>query len=500
MNIFKQIIEWFVNETSIYVKGLTLPIVLGGFYKVIKFILKKVSDTKDKKDLFPYYSSSIIKDAKKNYIRTKCQNIDPSNEINYKSSFAFSAKEDLLNFFLKRALKIENNDTQFYLILGDSGMGKTTFMLNLLSIYNSIFSIHSKRKKIKLLPLGEKIEDVYKEINKISTPSETVLLLDAFDEIPALDGGNIMPRFYELIEMTKQFRVVVITCRTHFFSSEKEEPFELKIKKYNTDGNDYHTIRKMYISPFDEYDIKKYISKIYKFYERSKKKKAYQIVRNTNDLMVRPMLLSYIKELINSDTDNLNNSFDIYELLILSWFERESKKYEFDVRFDFRFNLIHFTYAIADFIYKNYDTNGLFIPLDEAVRISKLFEINLNEIEIKSRSLLNRNSVGHYKFSHKSFFEFFLAFLAFTERRYDKKNDKQVYTIKYDLKNFDFAKKFIEDIIYSKKPGFRLPLIDEEKQGYNAEHYKKILKAKEKDTKTTLTWISGKSFQLEALN
>ena len=48
--------------------------------------------------------------------------------------------------------------------------------------------------------------------------------------------------------------------------------------------------------------------------------------------------------------------------------------------------------------------NGLFIPLDDAIRISDLFKINLNEIEIKSRSLLNRNSLGNYKFSHKLYF------------------------------------------------------------------------------------------------
>lgn len=493
LKLFECVVNWLIHETSVYIKGITLPFLIGGIYKLTLNLFKKVSDKKDQKSLFPYYNKSLIQDAKKNYIRTKCQNIDPANEINYKSSFAFSTREDLLNFYLKKVFKIEDNETQFYLILGDSGMGKTTFMLNLFSKYTSYKYFNFRKRKIKLLPLGEGLDTIYSVINKITVPAETILLLDGFDELPSMNGSNIMPKFNELIDKTKQFRIVIITCRTHFFSSEKDEPYELKIKKYNTDGNGFHIIKKMYISPFDDKDIKTYINRVYSPFEFSKKNKAHQIVNNTNDLMVRPMLLSYIKEIVNCNDGSLSSTFDIYESLILSWLEREANKYESTLRNDFKLNLMYFTYAIVDFIYENYESNGLFIPLEDAIRISNLFKINLNEIEIKSRSLLNRNSLGDYKFSHKSFFEFFIALLAFVEREY--KFD--VYTIKYDLRNFDFAKLFLQDILFTNKVSFRLPIINRVEPGYNVELYKKILLAKSKGSKTTINWISDKSFKVE---
>lgn len=486
--------NWFLNESSIYIKGITLSSVIGFTYKLVLCILKIKSNNQDEKALFPYYPKSIIKYAKKNYIRTKCQNIDPANELNYKSSFAFSTREDLLNFFLKKVFKIEDGDTQFYLILGDSGMGKTTFLLNLFSKYISNLNINFKKKSIKLFPLGEGLDVIDKEIAKVTFPSETILLLDGFDELPLIDGNNIMPKFNELIEKTKHFRTVIITCRTHFFSSEKDEPYELKIKKYNTDGNGFHIIKKIYISPFDDKDIRKYIRRVYLIFDLSKKQKAYHIIRNTKDLMVRPMLLSYIKEIVNRNDESLSSNFDIYESLILSWLEREAKKYESNLRDDFKLNLIYFTYAIVDFVYENYDINGLFIPLNDAIRISNLFKINLSEIEIKSRSLLNRNSLGNYKFSHKSFFEFFIAYLAFMDKMY--KSD--IYTLKYNLRNFDSAEVFLCDIFSSGKASFKLPTTKgKAPPGYDIDLYKRILLAKNKGKKAKINWISDKSFRIE---
>jgi len=471
--------NWFISEGNIYVKSLSLPIILGLIYKIIIYSYLKFSDYHEKKNLFPFYSYQTIRNAKNNYIRTKCQNIDP-------------AKEDLLKFFLKKNFKIEENENRFYLILGDSGMGKSTFMLNLFSKYTSFFNIEIGKKNIKLYPLGENFDVIKDKILLIQNPKNTILLLDGLDETPTIEEGDIHTKFNEIIDLVKEFYIVIITCRTHFFSSEQDEPFELKIKKFNTDGNGFHTVKKMYLSPFDERDIKKYIRKIFHIYEFNKKMKAYKIVKNTNDLMVRPMLLSYIKEIIQSDRKSLNTTFDIYETLISNWLKRETNKYEANKRFEFKSNLIYFSYSIAKYIYDNYDRNGIFIPIDEAAKISADFEINLDDIEIKSRSLLNRNSKGNYKFSHKSIFEFFIAYLSYINRKIS--NEGEIYTIDYNLSNYDQAKKFIEDILISNKTKFELPSINAHQMNYNIELYQQIIKEKNKMGNINIEWIDGNSF------
>ncbi|RNI32829.1 hypothetical protein EFY79_19755 [Hanamia caeni] len=488
--MLSELYSWFVNGANVFIKTITPPIIVVSLYKIGKFVIEKVKAKRIEKSLFPYYTVGFIQQAKKKYIRTKCQNIDPANEINLKQSFAFAAREDLLKFFMAKVFKVVENENRFYLILADSGMGKTTFMVNLYMRFTALNYVNIFKKKIKLFPLGENFETLVKNIKSIENPHETILLLDGFDELPAIDNSEIISKFNELIESAKEFSIVIITCRTHFFSSEVEEPFELKIKKFNTQGNGFHTIKKIYISPFDNNDIKRYIKKTFPFYDFSNKRKALDVVNKTNDLMARPMLLSYIKDIITLSEIRLTTNFDIYESLIYNWIERESNKYPQDQRWDFKLNLIYFSYAASDFIYNNYEKNGLYIPLEVAQRISKEYSLILNDIEIKSRSLLNRNSGGDYKFSHKSIYEFFLAYNGYSERIVNGNEN----TIKYNLENNDFAKKLIEDIIISKRHKFLLPKMYDKFNNLNTDLYKKILDVRNKDIE--VNWISGNKFKI----
>lgn len=488
--MLNELYNWFVNGTNLFVKSISLPIILGTLYKCGKSIFQKIKINKNGKSLFPYYTKGYIEEAQKKYIRTKCQNIDPANEISLKQSFAFATKEDLLRFFLRKVLKVKENENRFYLILAGSGMGKTTFMLNLYIRFKSVFRINLDKKKIRFFPLGEKFETTVKNIKSITEPHKTILLLDGFDELPTLENTSINFKFNELIDLVAEFSTVLISCRTHFFSSETDEPFELKIKKFNTTGNGYHIIKKIYISPFDDKDIKKYINKTFPFYDFASKRKAFEVVQKTNDLMARPMLLSYIKDIIKLKDSYLATNFDIYESLIYNWIQRESNKYPQDEQWEFKLNLVYFSSAVSDYIYNNYEKNGIYIPLIEAQKLSKDFSINLSEIEIKSRSLLNRNSKGDYKFSHKSIYEFFLAYNGYIDRIVDSDEN----TIKYNLENYDVAKNFIQEIVISKRHEFLLPKMNDNFSNVNSDLYKKILNARNKDAE--VVWVSGNKFKI----
>jgi hypothetical protein len=487
---FDEIIKWVLNESNLFIKSLSLPVVLTAIYKFFKFLYLRYSASKNEKGLFPYYNRRTIADSQKNYIRTKYQNGNPANDISLENSISFSQKQDLLKFFLKKEFRTNEGENRFYLLLADSGMGKSTFMLNLYMRYNSMFYIKPDKKKIRLFPLGQSFEKISDKIKSIEDKSDTILLLDGLDEVPAIDNLNVRSLFEELINLIQDFYFVIITCRTQYFSSDKEEPSELKIRMFNTRGNGFHNVKKIFISPFDQSDINKYIRKNFRFYELRNKRKAHEIIRNTDDLMVRPMILSCIKDLIESENQSLKTTFDIYESLILTWLNRESLKYDEQKRWELKINLTIFYYAVCDFIYMNYDKNGAYIPLNKAIELSQEFKINLSEIEIKSRSLLNRNSNGDYKFSHKSFLEFFLAYVGFIERTVKDQNN----CIKYNLENYDMARKFIDDIVRSNKHKFILPTHKEE-SNLNEDLYRKILHARNESAKAK--WISGNCFQIE---
>lgn len=512
MEILKEIVNWLINETNIYVKAISLPLILGVIYKFIKFIIQKLQIHKDRKNLFPFYDNGVIKRARKDYVRTKCQNINPSDEINIKSTFAFSAKEDLLNFFLKKVFKQKEGLNQFYLILGDSGMGKTTFSLNLFSRYNSIFNLFYKSRNIKLLPLGIDLTTLKQSLNNIKEPNKTILILDGFDEAPNIKYNEIQNEFDKLIDLVKLFKIVIITCRTHYFSSQKEEPNELKVKRFNTSGNGFHSIKKMYVSPFDSKDIKNYINKTFNILQFKQKRKAFEIVNDTDDLLARPMLLSYIKDLVNNEKKSFESRTEIYETLILSWLERESNKYPDKERAIFKSNLSYFSYELVKFIYENYEKNGLYIPFDEVEKLSDEFNIDLNKIELKSRSLLNRNSEGKYKFSHKSIFEFLLAYLTYITRDADKSfmsklkdkkalsSSRNIIKIDFELQKFDQAKFFFEEMVITGKLDFKLPEVIERYGELDKNLIRRILKEKSKlDKKSNkkLIWLTGKSYELK---
>ncbi len=371
-----------------------------------------------KEALHPYYTDQEIEKATQYYIASKCQNIAPSKEDEPGRTHAFATKQLLIPFFTKHAFRSngKKETDKFYIILADSGMGKTTFMINL---YLN-FMKEQKDYIIRLFPLG--YPNVLDDITRIPEEEQkrTILLLDAFDE----DNEAIKDyrnRLRDILDKVGKFREVVLTCRTQFFPSEEEEPKETGIISINDRGKEF-VFRKLYLSPFDDKDIKKYLDKKYSFFQFAKKKKATQIVRQSPSLMVRPMLLSYIDDLLQSNR-RYKYTYQIYEELIDKWIDREVNRRSAGKE-AYKQDLYKFSKTVAIDIYlKRRERNGFIIHPHEIKPLSDTHGITLNDLELKSRSLLNRNAKGQYKFSHKSILEYFLALEAFNNVEFEKQMD-----------------------------------------------------------------------------
>ncbi len=122
------------------------------------------------------------------------------------------------------------------------------------------------------------------------------------------------------------------------------------------------------------------------------------------------MLLSNIESLLQSK-DKYTATYMVYAELIKKWIEREAKRKPHKERKYYKENLERFSWEIALNIYRSREKRdgSLLVKGEEIKPFAEKHSINLEEMEMKSRSLLNRNARGEYKFSHKSVLEYFLG-------------------------------------------------------------------------------------------
>ncbi|MCI4669814.1 MAG: leucine-rich repeat domain-containing protein [Bacteroidia bacterium] len=441
LNIFESLTTWFNSSGGdwemISVILLVVLSALGGIWRFGIWFYNRRRKHEAEKDLHPFFSPTDIKKATQFYVSTKFQSNPPSQFSELKESNRIVARERLIPFFLSKAFKPGKDDQRFYMILAGSGMGKTTFMLNLYLSYLRHRQLGRAKYKIKLMPLG--YPDLLQHIDKIEDKENTILLLDGLDE------DNQAVRRYKrrldrIINKVQHFRVVVFTSRTQFFPSEEEEPLETGIRIYGSRQR-FLTFAKMYIAPFDEKDIQIYLGKRFGRFQKNKKDKALQIVSQSPSLMVRPMILSYIDDLLE-ENEAYENVVTLYATVIKKWIEREGGRVPVERRKHFEDELYRFSKEVALNIYANRKTrNGLFITEKEINNFADKHEIKLEEMEMKSRSLLNRNMAGQYKFAHKSILEYFLAIECI-------ENPK--FADKVDFDGMDQARAFYREMLLSK--------------------------------------------------
>lgn len=398
--------------------GVLVP-VLSFLFKIVKQIVLVRNQRLLNKDLTPYFTKQDVERATKYFIPTRFQNVSPSEDEEPGRKYIASAQSELIPLFLKKAFRHDSDSNKYYLILADTGMGKTTFLINLYLQYKNQWKtlLHlTNSREIVLFPLGN--PESLKEIEKLPNPKNTILLLDAFDEdVMALDHHK--ERMNELLAKIQNFREIVITCRTQFFPSEEEEPYKTGYYSFGETGR--YNFQKLYLSVFDDDDVKSYLRKRFSIFSLRKHHRAKKIVEKCRNLVVRPMLLSRINDLLDSDRQ-FDYAFQIYEVLISKWIERESRKRGIEEKFGsgdrYQKILLSFSQALALDLYKNKTKRGGYlIGREEKLSEQSALQIGdlenevhtLSEREARSQSLLNRNSNGKYKFAHKSFLEYFLA-------------------------------------------------------------------------------------------
>jgi hypothetical protein len=347
----------------------------------------------EKDMLISAFQKEDFLEAQKDYIEPYCSNIDPSNQddphVTVKvGKLVFSALWDEIQ---------SASEQRRILVLADAGMGKTTLLLNLFAKEQKKWP--GKRRRIALIPLNR--NDAREQIRKIVDQRETILLLDAFDEdTSAIE--DYRKRMDELMIAAADFKAIIMTCRTQFFSQESSIPHEIGIVKVaprSTGTPTMHEWRTVYLLPFNDQQVSAFLKTAIKWTHLNELKRAKKIVAQIPELTVLPMLLTLVPKLAAAKLD-ARNLWDLYVFMVDQWLQRESAWISSD-------ELMRFSKELAvDLVLGRNPRGSERIPLNELASLIRVSSELIESWKLTNRSLLNRDAVGNFKFAHRSVMEF----------------------------------------------------------------------------------------------
>jgi hypothetical protein len=348
-----------------------------------------------------FYQLPEIESAARYYVRPDCSSVDPAQEMELRHVIA--TKEDLFDAVDRYVM--HEAGQRHILLLADSGMGKSSFILSYYARNKRLPK--RKRQRLAIIQLGRP-GDALEEIEKIEHQKSTVLFLDAFDEdIRAIQNGY-RSRLDELMKACERFKRVLITCRTQFFDRDDEIPREtgiLRVGPRKLGESNYHEFWKLYILPLNDRQIEKFLSRRYPLWQWNpigqwkKRDRARTAVAKVPLLSVRPMLLTYIPDLLKIGDFECDFAVQLYDHMVNRWLDREQPWVD-------RQKLGPFSESLAVDLYVNQQQRGAaLISREELDELLKTHPIPIDDWQIKGRSLLNRDGAGNFKFAHRSIME-----------------------------------------------------------------------------------------------
>ncbi len=384
------------------------------------------------------FDKETILQSTQYYISPKCSNIDPAQEEEVRQAL-MATRESLfekIDYFIDHG-----SPKRHLLILADSGTGKTSFVLN----YYAYRLRRRKRKAPNLFLVYLGFKDADERLRKYENKNETIVFLDALDEDTKAIEDHRM-RIRELMDICRDYRRVIITCRTQFFPSDEEIPVETGVvllgpRRAGEKG--VYEFWKLYLSPFDDNDINRYLQRRFSIWQLRERKKARELAFQVKALSARPMLLAHIPDVVKSNT-SITQSYQLYQLMVNAWLERESSWVQ-------KSDLKEYSELLSVNLYTCREDRGMErIPYKELADLAHDWRIDLSQWQLSGRSLLNRDAQGNYKFAHRSIMEY-----LFVNRLIQGDSNCSGIILSDQMKSFLFEQIVPENISLDLKQAFR---------------------------------------------
>ncbi|WP_434304097.1 pentapeptide repeat-containing protein [Clostridium botulinum] len=342
---------------------------------------------------------------------------------------------DEINYLIYEA------EEEAIVILGDYGCGKTSFCMRLaFELADKILKgqdapipiLIQLRDYVKAFDMEELITNML--VNKCKIPNGNfntfmellqygylVLIFDGFDEVARRVDYSIKYKvFNEICKFANNKSMIIVTCRRNFFQQREEFENIFKSSPLHFEPNIKNVMfYEVEVGDLSQEQIEEYIDS-YKDdlnKEGISVKDLFNVIQNTHDLMdlaKRPVLLNIIKETVpklkNSMDGNSVNASTLYRKYTSFWLDREDSKGKTLIKSSEK---MLFTKELAKDMFNK---NELTINYKELpTKIKKFFNITTSDDidhfshDIQSCSFLNVDNEGNYKFIHKSFMEYFVA-------------------------------------------------------------------------------------------
>jgi hypothetical protein len=332
------------------------------------------------------YTFEELKRTAKYYIRPDCQSIRPDAAEGFRQ--AICVRERL--FETMDRLLANARENRLILLLGDAGMGRTAFALN-----------YWRRRRtqrdydLAIVPLSHPDSDKIIEDIPFEQRPGVVLFLDSLDEdIRAL--ADRRQRLASLLSVTSDFRAVILSCRTDFLSVD-EELSCVGNPPTTRDGARVHEFCKLYLSPFTDEQVEKYLRRRLAFWKYRQRRKLKRLVAMIPDLASHPMLLTYLPELMAAGP--VDYGCGIYEAMVAGWISRESHLGGTGHAQTLR----EFSERLAvELVCDNSDR----IPEAGLQLLAARQGISLPNWQLRAGALLTRDVSGNYRFAHRSILDY----------------------------------------------------------------------------------------------
>jgi WD40 repeat protein len=365
-----------------------------------------------------------------------------------------------------------NDETTNHLsILGEYGTGKTSFCRKLAHdlamrynkdpLNNRIPILINLRDYSKVMSVRQLITDLlineyglrgidYPLFEKMNEEGLFLMIFDGFDEMAQKVLFDVAySNFTKIAELAKPKKSkVILTCRTEFFRTHEKE------KEVLLDVDKRKNFNIIYLREFNDEQIKKFLQKRVPLIEAEKEKKQgwkyyYEKIQNVfdlKDLAKRPVLLDlitkYLPQLI--EKGETINASTLYQTAIQEELKRRLTVGKTVIEREDRLKLMK---LLAMWMY-NHDEFSIYYE-----KIPKLLDLEKN-FDLKTRtdteyhlhdfltcSFLSRDPDGNYRFSHKSFVDFLVAW-KFTDNikddlKYDFMNKQVTYEVMQFMKDFE---------------------------------------------------------------
>lgn len=372
----------------------------------------------------------------------------------YKNSSLHNCYIEVLDMNTKKPLEesvrifLQEDQYNAFLILGDYGCGKTSFLMNLAYRLAEEYGREENGYIPLFIPLKDYAKAVSMEnllldlfVNKCHMSNVSmeafklmlnymkfVLLFDGFDEVAKRVNYDVkFDIFNQICQFCGENTKIIITCRPNYFQENREykKLMENAHLQFEPNVENKALFYETYIADLEPEQIHQYILS----YAPVLRKEGVDVdeieglIANTHDLTDlsrRPFLLNIIVRTLpkiisgleGADKDDITiNAAELYRNYTELWLDRENAKGKALIRKE---DKLQFCMHIA---YKMFQEDVLSIHFSEMPNeireyfpdLHQMDEIDYFSHDIQSCSFMNSEGDGNFKFIHKSFMEYFVA-------------------------------------------------------------------------------------------